>query len=77
MDAYIRNDVIWIMEGDRIVEKRSMHCPKLDDGRVDEGDPDLEVEFPLSETLLKPQSGRMFASWRGLLWRDVAYLRLR
>lgn len=21
-----------------------MHCPVLDDGRVDEGDPDLEVE---------------------------------
>jgi hypothetical protein len=32
------------MEGGRITEKRSMHCPVLDDGRVDEGDPDLEVE---------------------------------
>ena len=39
-----RNDVVWIMQGDAIVEKRSMHVPGLDDGRVDEGDPDLIVE---------------------------------
>jgi hypothetical protein len=40
------NDVIWIMQGGEIVEKRSMHCPGLDDERVDAGDPDLEVEEP-------------------------------
>ncbi|WVQ80887.1 hypothetical protein IAT38_002994 [Cryptococcus sp. DSM 104549] len=39
-----RNDIIWIMQGGAIVEKRSQHCPKLDDDRVDEGDPDLVVE---------------------------------
>lgn len=39
-----RNDVLWIMEGGAITEKRSMHMPGLDDGRVDDGDPDLEVE---------------------------------
>ena len=39
-----RNDVVWIMQGDAIVEKRTMHVPGLDDGRVDEGDPDLVVE---------------------------------
>lgn len=49
-----RYDIIWIMEGDEIVEKHSMHMPGLDDGRVDEGDPDLEVE--------KPSTG-VFASW--------------
>lgn len=32
------------MEDGQIVEKRSMHCPVLDDDRVDEGDPDLIVE---------------------------------
>ena len=26
-----------------------MHCPGLDDGRVDVGDPDLEVERPSSD----------------------------
>jgi hypothetical protein len=39
-----RNDVIWIMQDGEIREKTSMHMPGLDDGRVDEGDPDLEVE---------------------------------
>jgi hypothetical protein len=32
------------MQDRAIIEKSSMHCPILDDGRVDEGDPDLEVE---------------------------------
>lgn len=41
-----RNDVIWIMQNGEIVEKRSMHCPELDDERVDAGDPDLVVEDP-------------------------------
>ena len=44
-----RNDVIWIMHQGSIVQKRSMHCPGLDDGRVDVGDPDLEVERPSSD----------------------------
>ena len=34
------------MQNGQIVEKRSMHVPGLDDGRVDEGDPDLEVGMP-------------------------------
>lgn len=42
----VSNDVIWIMQGGEIVEKRSMHCPGLDDERVDAGDPDLELEEP-------------------------------
>ncbi|WWC61659.1 uncharacterized protein I303_104243 [Kwoniella dejecticola CBS 10117] len=41
-----RNDVIWIMQDGQIIEKRSMHCPKLDDGRIDQDDPDLIVEEP-------------------------------
>ncbi|WVW86523.1 hypothetical protein I302_108572 [Kwoniella bestiolae CBS 10118] len=41
-----RNDLVWIMSDGRIVEKRSMHCPGLDDDRVDKGDPDLEVDQP-------------------------------
>lgn len=70
VDAYIRNDVIWIMEGDRIVEKRSMHCPELDDGRVDEGDPDLEVEDPrFTLAHLK----RLVAWYSGLLWRSLGW----
>jgi hypothetical protein len=39
-----RYDIVWIMQDRAIIEKRSMHCPILDDDRVDEGDPDLEVE---------------------------------
>lgn len=38
--------MIWIMQGGAIVEKRSQHMPGLDDERVDEGDPDLEIERP-------------------------------
>jgi hypothetical protein len=34
------------MQNGAIVEKRSMHCPELDDDRIDEGDPDLVVEEP-------------------------------
>jgi len=34
------------MQNGEIVEKRSMHCPELDDNRVDAGDPDLVVEDP-------------------------------
>jgi hypothetical protein len=49
------------MEGDRIVEKRSMHCPKLDDGRVDEGDPDLELEVRGSGT--SHERVLRFSSW--------------
>jgi hypothetical protein len=44
--ARYRNDIIWIMQNGEIVEKRSMHCPELDDDRVDKGDPDLRVEEP-------------------------------
>ncbi|WWD01792.1 hypothetical protein V866_008738 [Kwoniella sp. B9012] len=57
-----RNDVVWIMSNGQIVEKRSMHCPGLDDDRVDKGDPDLEVEQPrdsLSWT-------EWLSSWAGL-----------
>ncbi|WVQ70468.1 uncharacterized protein L199_008695 [Kwoniella botswanensis] len=57
-----RNDVVWIMSNGQIVEKRSMHCPGLDDDRVDQGDPDLEVEQPrdsLSWT-------EWLSSWAGL-----------
>jgi len=39
-----RYDIVWIMQDGAIIEKRSMHCPILDDHRVDKGDPDLEVE---------------------------------
>lgn len=45
---FIRNDIVWIMEGGSITEKRSMHCPGLDDERVDEGDPDLVIESATS-----------------------------
>ena len=34
------------MQHGAIIEKRSMHCPELDDARIDEGDPDLIVEHP-------------------------------
>jgi hypothetical protein len=44
-----RYDIVWIMQDRAIIEKRSMHCPILDDDRVDEGDPDLEVEFLVVE----------------------------
>ncbi|WRT67536.1 uncharacterized protein IL334_004508 [Kwoniella shivajii] len=55
-----RNDVIWIMQNGRIIEKRSMHCPGLDDHRIDQNDPDLEVESDES------------AYWRGWhLFRDA------
>ncbi|KAL7412320.1 hypothetical protein BDY24DRAFT_392532 [Mrakia frigida] len=30
-----RFDIMWIIEGQRMVEKRSEHCPLLDDGVVD------------------------------------------
>ena len=39
-----RYDIIWIFHHGQITEKRSMHCPGLDEGRVDEGDPDLIIE---------------------------------
>ncbi|CAK9785630.1 hypothetical protein CC85DRAFT_272440 [Cutaneotrichosporon oleaginosum] len=55
-----RNDVVWIMEGD-ITDKRSMHMPGLDDGRVDEGDPDLVVE-PVDN------------AWPGWVCRLLAYV---
>ncbi|RSH95637.1 hypothetical protein EHS25_000729 [Saitozyma podzolica] len=62
-----RNDLIWIMQSGTIVEKRSMHCPGIDDERKDEGDPDLEVEEPRPQ----PQSSPVGAvpSWLGLLGR--------
>ena len=49
------------MQGGEIIEKRSMHCPGLDDGRVDVGDPDLEVEEPGSSDV------RSFSGLFGLL----------
>ncbi|KAM0749813.1 hypothetical protein T439DRAFT_289968 [Meredithblackwellia eburnea MCA 4105] len=39
-----RNDIVWIMRDGAIVEKLTQHCPELDDGRVDSGDPDLAIE---------------------------------
>ncbi|WWC70415.1 uncharacterized protein I206_104366 [Kwoniella pini CBS 10737] len=60
-----RNDVIWIMRDGQIVEKRSMHCPKLDDGRIDQNDPDLVVEEPYQYDGLTGVIGRfMRAAWK-------------
>lgn len=67
LNRSIRNDLIWIMQSGTIVEKRSMHCPGIDDERKDEGDPDLEVEEPQPQ----PQPSRVgvVSSWLGLLGR--------
>jgi hypothetical protein len=62
---FSRNDVIWIMQGGRIVEKRSMHMPGLDDGRVDEGDPDLVVE---DETTSQGLFGFLYSAWSSLIF---------
>ncbi|KAI5475560.1 hypothetical protein MNV49_001156 [Pseudohyphozyma bogoriensis] len=40
-----RNDIMWIMEGHEIVEKRSEHCPIIDARRIDDAsDADLALE---------------------------------
>ncbi|ODO11170.1 hypothetical protein I350_01774 [Cryptococcus amylolentus CBS 6273] len=66
-----RYDIIWIMHGGAIVEKRSQHCPVIDDGRVDEGDPDLVVEKPRRSIL-----SWVWAAWtaqRQLVIQDSAF----
>jgi len=51
------------MQDNAIVDIRSMHCPGLDDARVDEGDPDCEVEpVPV------PGAGAWGWDWAGM-WR--------
>jgi hypothetical protein len=73
-----RNDLIWIMQSGAIVDKRSMHCPGIDDERKDEGDPDLEVEQPQpqSQSQSQPQSWvGVVPSWLGLLGRVGAVWR--
>ena len=55
------------MQDGAIIEKRSMHCPILDDHRVDKGDPDLEVE-PLQYSWWWSVIGRwvgVFAGFNG------------
>ncbi|GFZ46419.1 hypothetical protein JCM24511_04666 [Saitozyma sp. JCM 24511] len=68
-----RNDLIWIMQSGAIVEKRSMHCPGIDDERKDEGDPDLEVEQPRPQPQSSPVG--VVSSWLGLLGRVGAVWR--
>jgi hypothetical protein len=53
------------MQDGRIVEKRSMHMPGLDDGHVDKGDSDLEVEEESEE---KGLIGWIYATWSSLLF---------
>ena len=45
------------MHSGAIVEKLSMHMPELDAGRVDAGDPDLEVDEPARDVKLWFQEG--------------------
>ena len=52
-----RNDILWIMHSGTIVEKLSMHMLGLDAGRVDAGDPDLEVEKPARDVNFWIQGG--------------------
>ncbi|EIN04775.1 hypothetical protein PUNSTDRAFT_146386 [Punctularia strigosozonata HHB-11173 SS5] len=60
-----RYDIVWTMQDGAIVHKQSMHCPVLDDNRVDEDDPDLEIE-PLTGSR---STWDWIARWGG--WRDV------
>jgi hypothetical protein len=54
------------MQDRAIFEKRSMHCPILDDNRVDEGDPDLEVES-LQYSWWRSIISRWFAVFAGFI----------
>ncbi|KAI5478413.1 hypothetical protein MNV49_005162 [Pseudohyphozyma bogoriensis] len=42
--AFERNDVMWIMQDHEVVEKRSQHCPDLDDERTGVDDVHLALE---------------------------------
>ncbi|WWC92898.1 uncharacterized protein L201_007860 [Kwoniella dendrophila CBS 6074] len=67
-----RNDIIWIMMDGAIVEKRTQHCPKLDDGRIDEGDPDLAIEKPRQSLLAKLADIMRFGGfWRSVLSKEL------
>lgn len=63
------NDIIWIMQHREIVEKRSQHCPCLDDTRIDRGDPDLEVEAHLQLLGELPLQPTLWWDILNALWR--------
>lgn len=44
-----------------------MHCPGLDDGRVDEGDPDLEIEEPSSTSSFGSMWSTLKTIWSSIL----------
>lgn len=56
------------MQGDAIIDKRSMHCPALDDSRNDENDPDLIVEQPRADTIWETLTLVLSAGFTKLRW---------